>query len=487
MLVCVKVFKILNPDFINLLSRKPSWRRLVLLIEKKTLTLPFKYSIDHIGTHSLAWGAFFKILSCFISGHFYNNTFNIRNSLNIESACNWHYPNNIASSWFNNGLNPIKENSETVTAVVPIGEVLNFYLNVTAVEEMDIFYTVNDALPLKAPFSFRCAKLELFQMSWEYIYIEPFNKIIQIEKDLFKMKLCLSPDGYGTYKFFISQQVFNKKLNTSEIIEFQYPSVVNVLADKSQLYDNIFFTFSTINNGPLEINESTAGYILAETRLFCIIDFIIVVAIERVAFYLALWLSNNYVFTLFALCQFIKPRNAHFTRVLENHSCSVHYEGYTSILEILILLSFPILNLYVTDTTLREYLLYIGLAYFFYWTFLNHELIFTYYEPVSDDNRELEALGGIPPIDEIVKKYDIYISYSDRDFLFVGEEILPILRNRGIRLFFRHCDILPGKPVFYESERAICSSKAFIVVATDNYLNDYSRNNFEFGLVKKSR
>ncbi|XP_050414900.1 uncharacterized protein LOC126828867 [Patella vulgata] len=449
-------------------------------VRKNKKTLPFSYNIVHACTCYFLCCLNFELLNTVITTRIINiDTFNLENSFHRK------YGVITTSSWFNNGGHPIKEDNETVTAVVPVGEILTIYLNVAAVEEMDIYYTVNDAPPLKTPSRFRCSRLKLFQRSWAYIYLEPFNKIIKIKKDHFKMKLCPSPDGYGTYKFFIRRQVFNKALNKSETNEFQYSTVFDVLADKSQIFDNMFFTVSTINNGPLKLNESTAGHILAETRFLWIIDLIVTVAIGFVAFVMALLKSNIISLLLFAYYQLPEPRNTHFSSVIVYHTGVVYCEYKITKFQILIIAVFPnLLRQYVTNITLRECLLYIGIAYVFYFIFLNHVLTFMCYELVPCDNRESEALGGIPPSDQIVKVYDIYISYSDRDILFVKEEILPVLQKIGLRVFFRHHDVLPGKLILTECENAICSSKAFIAVVTDRYLKDYSRNNFELSLLK---
>ncbi|XP_050414901.1 uncharacterized protein LOC126828868 [Patella vulgata] len=343
--------------------------------------------------------------------------------------------------------------AETVSSVVAIGGFLTFLLpGISHRESLDIYYTIDNKLPSEKFNIFRCSWILYPLIVWQQkTFSLTFDKIIDHSDKMLEMNICPSPDGYGTYKFFIRRQIFNKALNKSETKEFEYPTVFKVLADKSQLYDNRFFTVSTINNGPLELNESTAGHILAETRPFVVLSVVVSILFYLFLYYRAETITNDYVTDL--LNRRLEKRFSKFQKKLlvffnissimlrietDIHVMFKYRSGFKR--DIILMIIF-ILNRYF------KILGYLGLGYidlltdfilslsetilFFKILLFNKVMIYTYGDRVLDDNMRSGALCGIPPMDQFVKLYDVYLSYSDRDIIFVKDEILPILKERG--------------------------------------------------------
>ncbi|KAK6177739.1 hypothetical protein SNE40_015783 [Patella caerulea] len=374
--------------------------------------------------------------------------------------------------------------TETVWTDVPILGHLTFYLpGISPRESLDFYYTINDKLPVDKFNIFRCSWGLYPLIVWQQSTLSlTFDKIIEHSDKLSKMDICPSSDGYGTYKFFIRRQVFNKALNKTETQTSQYPTVFHVgiryglvgLDQYIPILSLVVFVLRAVANIFILLGFFAFSFI--GTNLLAV----------RV---LNIRAEKGFKKKLFDFCNI--PND-----ILQVETdIHVTFKYRSGITRDIILLLILILNRHFKILGYLGAINYIGVLFDLIFSYSDTILLFkillfkqvttyTYYDRILDDNTRPGSLGGILPMDQYVKVYDIYLSYSDRDIVFVKDEILPVLQGRGLRVFLRHRDILPGRSVLTESENAICSSKAFLVVATDNYLKDYSRNHFELPLLK---
>ncbi|XP_050413633.1 uncharacterized protein LOC126828098 [Patella vulgata] len=331
---------------------------------------------------------------------------------------------------------------ENISTVVPLGGIVMFSLPVTGLphwNNMEIYYTFNDKPPIETHSMFRCSWLIHGLFTWPFVYY----KVTKYSDKLFRMNICSSPDSTGTYKFFIRRQVFNRNLNKSETKEFQYPTAFTVSVDNSQMFGDIYKTVSITKKRPpeLELDEPLARDSPAKPRLYLVFG-IVVVSIcfhflyirfviemtNRVVIY-ALYFKDNYEkrFSELLKVAFFCAFNVSALKA----PLKFRYRSPTKIYIILTIIS--VLKHDVISFNILEYFCvdYVEAFLHFIIDCLFIVTIYTYRELVPDDNMESEALGGILPMDQFVKVYDVYLSYSDRDIIFIKDEILPILKERG--------------------------------------------------------
>lgn len=67
-------------------------------------------------------------------------------------------------------------------------------------------------------------------------------------------------------------------------------------------------------------------------------------------------------------------------------------------------------------------------------------------------------------------KYDVFISYSRADKVWVRGELLPRLQQTGLKVCIDCEDFRPGAPAIKEIERAATTSRKTLLVLTPNYL-----------------
>ncbi|SMC99659.1 TIR domain-containing protein [Desulfocicer vacuolatum DSM 3385] len=67
-------------------------------------------------------------------------------------------------------------------------------------------------------------------------------------------------------------------------------------------------------------------------------------------------------------------------------------------------------------------------------------------------------------------KYDVFISYSHKDRLWVTKELLPKLEQHRFKIFIDFRDFQSGRFSVTEMERGVNSSKRVLLVLTDDYI-----------------
>jgi hypothetical protein len=68
-------------------------------------------------------------------------------------------------------------------------------------------------------------------------------------------------------------------------------------------------------------------------------------------------------------------------------------------------------------------------------------------------------------------RYDVFISYSHKDKVWVRNILLPTLENNKIKVAIDFRDFEPGAPSIMEMERVVKESRKVLLVLTPNYLN----------------
>ena len=68
-------------------------------------------------------------------------------------------------------------------------------------------------------------------------------------------------------------------------------------------------------------------------------------------------------------------------------------------------------------------------------------------------------------------RYDVFISYSHKDEVWVRDWLLPELERGGVSVCIDYRDFEPGAPSLTEMERAVLTSHKTLLIVTSNYIN----------------
>ncbi|KAK6166170.1 hypothetical protein SNE40_022930 [Patella caerulea] len=93
----------------------------------------------------------------------------------------------------------------------------------------------------------------------------------------------------------------------------------------------------------------------------------------------------------------------------------------------------------------------------------------------------ISNFAGIPVEASIT--YHVYLSYSESDRVFVKDKLLPIMKQMDMTYFDSNTDITPGTPVNPNLGTAITQSSLYIVVASNEYIENIALNEFEMNLI----
>ncbi|KAK6191917.1 hypothetical protein SNE40_003491 [Patella caerulea] len=366
--------------------------------------------------------------------------------------------------------------------VVPIGESLIVYALIKNLQrDARLFYTVDGRPELIITTGFRCARFANVWLSGHHRSIIGMKRVYN-DSPTSRFVICPSPDEYGNYRFYIQSQMFYPELNRQESTVVQLPPVYHVVAGKSIKYDNPLFKLSTITSAPLTSSVISEDDIKTQAKAFFIVDSVL---------FFCILVFFAWVFTYFELnvrsvrmiTKILWPSNNNPVYIKDNQSSLYMYlEIFILFVIFFLKIAFPVNSLEYG----RKLINHMAVLIFYVYT-SDMVIIFSVLFPTKYPNKsssETPPLCGIPTLCELKQSYDIYLSYTDDDMVFVRDTILPFLEEKKIKVFFRERDILPGQSDLTETEKAICESRAFLVLVTANFVKDSRRNKLELPMIR---
>ncbi len=93
--------------------------------------------------------------------------------------------------------------------------------------------------------------------------------------------------------------------------------------------------------------------------------------------------------------------------------------------------------------------------------------------PVSSPLNKPPSTAPAPTLrttDPAVALYDVFVSYASADRQWVQDELVPALKNAGLRVCIDTDDFLIGLPIVNNIERAVTSSRYTLIVMTANWV-----------------